>query len=542
MALPNMDAATRKLVNLGDPTADQDAATKKYVDDTAAGVTSIAKSGDTPLTGDVTLTGGTNITLTQAGQDISIASTGGSGAQGTTDSVTDLATQVAASTISNSKYNAFGIMGQLLSGDLVTVYREGTSHLSDAGVIKMRTSTDQGRTWGSATTIASEAGVDLRNVGGGVTSTGRIVVFYGRYDYTGVAWLNQGYIYSDDDGATWSTYTAVSHASDTSFSFYGQMIQIGADTLLQGWYGDDGTNYKQRVVLSTDNGATWGSAIVVANSTTVHYQEGGLAYLGGSHIVALMRDGAGTTFRQALSTDNGASWSSQGTTSFDSWSTPSPPSLVAYRNPNGKREVACYYTNRTALKTRVVYATADSLIAGTAGWSTYTDLTTPADADSGYAAVCHPLGSPSGVGWTYSRQSLSVADMVFFVATGPSAAVTESDLSLSDVTTDDVTSTKHGFAPKSPADATKFLNGAATPAYAQVKDSDLSTSDITTNDSSTSKHGFLKKLDNNSAHFMRGDGSWATPSGGSTWSVLTDGNVSSPALVFAAGDVIMVQS
>jgi hypothetical protein len=43
------------------------------------GVRSLAKAGDSALFGDVTLTGGTNVTLTQTGQDISIASSGGGG-------------------------------------------------------------------------------------------------------------------------------------------------------------------------------------------------------------------------------------------------------------------------------------------------------------------------------------------------------------------------------------------------------------------------------------------------------------------------------
>jgi hypothetical protein len=38
-------------------------------------------------------------------------------------------------------------------------------------------------------------------------------------------------------------------------------------------------------------------------------------------------------------------------------------------------------------------------------------------------------------------------------------AVTESKIGLSDVTTDNVSITKHGFAPKAPNDATKFLDG-----------------------------------------------------------------------------------
>jgi len=113
----------------------------------------------------------------------------------------------------------------------------------------------------------------------------------------------------------------------------------------------------------------------------------------------------------------------------------------------------------------------------------------------------------------------SPADATQFLngaATPAFAQVKASDLAITDTTNNNVSSTKHGFAPKSPADATKFLNGAATPDYALVKDSDLSTSDITTNDSSTSKHGFLKKLDNNSAHFLDGQGNWSTPPGGYT--------------------------
>jgi hypothetical protein len=43
------------------------------------GVDSLAKSGDTQLTGDVTLSQGSNITLTQSGNDIAIAASGGSG-------------------------------------------------------------------------------------------------------------------------------------------------------------------------------------------------------------------------------------------------------------------------------------------------------------------------------------------------------------------------------------------------------------------------------------------------------------------------------
>lgn len=104
------------------------------------------------------------------------------------------------------------------------------------------------------------------------------------------------------------------------------------------------------------------------------------------------------------------------------------------------------------------------------------------------------------------------------------AGVTEAKLGVSDVTTANVSSSAHGFAPKSPADSTKFLDGSATPTWDTVKDSDLSTSDITTNDVSTSKHGFTPKAPNDTSKFLRGDGTWAAPGGGGggSSSVATD--------------------
>lgn len=123
-------------------------------------------------------------------------------------------------------------------------------------------------------------------------------------------------------------------------------------------------------------------------------------------------------------------------------------------------------------------------------------------------------------------------------STDPGHKHTEGAITLADVTTLDVTSTKHGLVPKAPADATKFLNGAATPAFALVKDSDLSTSDITTNDVTTSKHGFVPKAPNDTTKFLRGDGSWQVPAGTSLIIETTVGTTHS--LTTIAGQKVMV--
>ena len=55
------------------------------------------------------------------------------------------------------------------------------------------------------------------------------------------------------------------------------------------------------------------------------------------------------------------------------------------------------------------------------------------------------------------------------------------------------------------------ISAAGVISKAQPTEANLSTSDITTNNATTSKHGFLKKLDGLTTTFMRGDGSWAVP-------------------------------
>lgn len=60
-------------------------------------------------------------------------------------------------------------------------------------------------------------------------------------------------------------------------------------------------------------------------------------------------------------------------------------------------------------------------------------------------------------------------------------------------------------------------NAAGSPTYGAVVEADQTLADNTTNNASTSAHGYLKKLDNTATHYMDGTGAWSTPSGGSTY-------------------------
>lgn len=127
------------------------------------------------------------------------------------------------------------------------------------------------------------------------------------------------------------------------------------------------------------------------------------------------------------------------------------------------------------------------------------------------AALVGTNGTP-GAGNTYVTNSdtrntnarTPAAHAVSHKSAGSDAIKLDELAAPTDVTTLNVSSTLHGLAPKAPADATTFLNGAATPAYAAVKDSDLSLSDITTNDVASTKHGFAPKTPGDATKYLNG--------------------------------------
>jgi len=77
----------------------------------------------------------------------------------------------------------------------------------------------------------------------------------------------------------------------------------------------------------------------------------------------------------------------------------------------------------------------------------------------------------------------------------------------------------------------KTILGLGSLAYkSTAEESDLSLSDVTTGDVSTAKHGFAPKAPNDTAKFLRGDGTWATVPGGLVKYSTTIGDGSSTTL------------
>lgn len=89
----------------------------------------------------------------------------------------------------------------------------------------------------------------------------------------------------------------------------------------------------------------------------------------------------------------------------------------------------------------------------------------------------------------------------------------------------------------------KFLSqtgsgaASAAPIWEQVTDADLSTSDITTNNVATTKHGFAPKLPNDATKYLDGTGAYTVPAGSGTGTVTNTGTLTDHALIVGNGGV-----
>lgn len=332
-----------------------------------------------------------------------------------------LATPVAASEINTSTYDAFASMQKTPSGKLLLFYRTGTNHAFAPATIAMRTSTDTGKTWSSASTVASDPSFEVTGCAAGIGFDGSVLLSYTVRNHTITNYVSLNIIRSTDDGVTWGSPISINTGANTTFLGYGDIIQIGAGKLGFPWYGINGTTYTTYFATSSDNGLTWSASVAVATATGgAQWTEASYAYLGGGAIIGMLRNNAGTAFTQYKSLDNGATWASQGDETFDTWAATGPATVVPFI-ADGKLTLACYYADRTEGKIRVVYGDGTSLLNGPTNWvaSTVVDIASVTAGGSGYVAAVHPYGNALGVVSWYSEKSVSDADLNFAAVTAP---------------------------------------------------------------------------------------------------------------------------
>jgi hypothetical protein len=117
--------------------------------------TGLSSSGDASIGGNLAVTGSLSGALIGA-NSLSVSS---NSALSGNVSLGNISSTV----VNDGQYNAFPGLTLLPNGDLIIVYRKGTTHTSTNGVIYYRTSADQGQTWSSETAVYSSPIADARD-------------------------------------------------------------------------------------------------------------------------------------------------------------------------------------------------------------------------------------------------------------------------------------------------------------------------------------------------------------------------------------------
>jgi hypothetical protein len=318
-----------------------------------------------------------------------------------------------------------GFIGYLPDGTFIYVDQLQTGWANVNSSVQFRLSFDQGQTWSAANIVLQGSGVNSYYCcSGGVTNTGRVI---GVYNYQ-ISTVQQGLymVYSDNvslgASATWSTPTQIV-APAGLYTVYGNLVTTANNTLVLAIYNATGP----AVITSTNNGITWSAPILIDSSGNC--SEAGIAYLGGSDLVAVMRGtcGGGGQMGQSISTTNGTTWNAAtampsgitnaaGTVIGYGDSLGSSPWLNTFISLGGRRIVELSYDMRSLNREYVVYADALSLeINGVTAWeaSSTTAINSPwnycpgASGYNGYQSRMHPYDTPYGIGTYYTFQGSS---------------------------------------------------------------------------------------------------------------------------------------
>lgn len=191
---------------------------------------------------------------------------------------------------------------------LVMIYRNAPEHGFDGSeTLRAIDSPDYGDTWQNDREIYSEANTDSGGMVGRVMNNGRLgAMFYRRDSNNNLA---PGFIYSDDDGSTWTSTILSLPAGGGNGDMLPYPSSVGGDdnTGFVVIYQDSGSI---RLASTVDNGDTWTDEGTVV-SPSFEAMEPSMARLGTQDkwVMVIRDDNDGSTMKAATSTDL-TSWSS----------------------------------------------------------------------------------------------------------------------------------------------------------------------------------------------------------------------------------------
>lgn len=220
-----------------------------------------------------------------------------------------------ATEILSAGHKAFPGLVLGLDGTLVGLYRDGSGHTSTDGDIVMITSTDGGTTWSSPTTVLDDGSWDYRGAVLTRLDDGTLVAAVERRNSDGTdSTSGATFVKSTDNGATWGSEVVVTHGL-THHARGMQIVELDNADLLFFVYGrNTGDASSERSVVvskSTDGGDTWATLATVADgpTDTQDYSEVGAALMDDGTVVVLIREDALNALWLTTSDDSGATWS-----------------------------------------------------------------------------------------------------------------------------------------------------------------------------------------------------------------------------------------
>jgi hypothetical protein len=231
----------------------------------------------------------------------------------------------------DSSYNSWPQACRLRDGRLMIAYNRSAGHNTDNSgrtVGKIATENLDGTlTWGSEFEIYNHASLVSVPYGLAQISTGRIFASIQQYDIA-VTNYSAIIVYSDDDGATWSSPIDLTPTSGLTVGALcsGRVVEMRDGSLRQLVEGSASslTTRSTRIMSSTDGGATWGDPVYVHNYATdsVIAVEPDLLLLDDGSLLAIWRTSATvSTHAASRSTDGGATWGAKFNI-FGGWGAP----------------------------------------------------------------------------------------------------------------------------------------------------------------------------------------------------------------------------
>jgi len=217
----------------------------------------------------------------------------------------------------SADHTSEGFLAPLEDGRILLIFRvdpgiEG-DHTGDDGYIAKIPYNPKKDRWDEVETVYNSHQYDDRNIHGGVTEDGRIVVFFRRYipdAPEGSKTEGRYFMYSNEEGKSWSDPQESSAWTDPEESNIRGVWSTG-----QMFYIPDINKYAmpgcRRYITYSRDGTSWEEYNKITENRDYALSEIAGAWCGGSRIIALIRDDErekGHPLLQVESHDNGKTW------------------------------------------------------------------------------------------------------------------------------------------------------------------------------------------------------------------------------------------